>query len=235
MSEGQPTPSLDRPARRRREREERKHALRRAGRATETNLEQPRATASRLWLRALVFAPVLAVSLGLGFGASHLMASRNAPPPELKGVETFEGLSRNHVPKPSFLERPPVGGDHASVWQNCGVYRTPITDATAVHSLEHGAVWITYHPMLEKRAVKTLERFVMGKPYLILSPYPGLVSAVQANAWGVRLRLPAADVKRLEVFVKHYVNHDKVPEKEWMCVGGTGKPVWEKQKPKVPS
>ena len=34
-------------------------------------------------------------------------------------------------------------GEHNPVWQNCGFYNKPVRDESAVHSLEHGAVWIT--------------------------------------------------------------------------------------------
>jgi hypothetical protein len=45
-----------------------------------------------------------------------------------------------------YAQTPPVGGEHNPVWQNCGFYQEPVRDETAVHSLEHGAVWITYSP-----------------------------------------------------------------------------------------
>jgi Protein of unknown function (DUF3105) len=193
-----------------------------------TNLETIRPGPRPTWITALMIVPVFAACLVAGFGVSHVIASRTGLPAELKGIEQFTGLERNHVTeKVSYLERPPVGGNHASIWQNCGVYRTPIRDETAVHSLEHGAVWIAYNPRLEKHDIRRLEKLVMGKPYRLLSPYPGLGSVVAVMAWGERLRLSSVDAHRIEVFAQRFVNGPHAPEKEWMCVGGTGKPIWE--------
>ncbi len=57
-----------------------------------------------------------------------------------------------HLEEPvTYTENPPVGGVHNPVWQNCGYYAAPIPNETAVHSLEHGAIWITYQPDLPGR------------------------------------------------------------------------------------
>jgi hypothetical protein len=45
-----------------------------------------------------------------------------------------------------YPQSPPVGGPHNPIWQNCGFYSKPVRDEYAVHSMEHGAVWITYSP-----------------------------------------------------------------------------------------
>ena len=42
----------------------------------------------------------------------------------------------------AYEMRPPASGDHFPTWQNCGFYTEPIRDETAVHSLEHGAIWM---------------------------------------------------------------------------------------------
>jgi len=64
------------------------------------------------------------------------------------GVESFTP-SRNHVTTPvQYPQTPPAAGDHSPVWLNCGVYPEPVPDEQAVHSLEHGAVWVTYNPDL---------------------------------------------------------------------------------------
>ena len=66
-----------------------------------------------------------------------------------KGTQTYEIPSKDHTTEPvEYPQNPPVGGDHNPVWQNCGYYDEPVRNENAVHSLEHGAVWITYQPDL---------------------------------------------------------------------------------------
>jgi len=65
----------------------------------------------------------------------------------IDGLSRRVGLLRSHEDNFGYGtgELPPMGGTHNQVWQNCGVYETPLRSDLAVHSLEHGAVWITYH------------------------------------------------------------------------------------------
>jgi hypothetical protein len=74
----------------------------------------------------------------------------------------------------NYPQTPPVGGNHNAVWLNCVVYPTPVPNENAVHSMEHGAMWITYQPTLPAADVTTLQHAVAGRSYVILSPYPGI-------------------------------------------------------------
>ena len=46
---------------------------------------------------------------------------------------------------------PPAGGPHFPVWLDPGIYGSPVSDGEAVHSLEHGMVWISYNPRPGRR------------------------------------------------------------------------------------
>jgi hypothetical protein len=61
------------------------------------------------------------------------------------------------------------------------VYREAVLDETAVHSLEHGAVWITYRPDLAPDDVERLEMLTNGQTHILLSPYPDLTSPIAAH------------------------------------------------------
>lgn len=82
----------------------------------------------------------------------------------------------------SYRQIPPVGGDHAFIWQNCGFYPEAVRDETAVHSMEHGAMWITYRPGLPAEQVDKLRELVNDKTYVLVSPYPDLPAPVVASA-----------------------------------------------------
>lgn len=124
---------------------------------------------------------------------------------------------------PSAL--PPMGGDHDPVWQNCGIYSEPVPTENAVHSLEHGAVWVAYSPDLPADEVVALTSLVSGKPYALLSPYPDLASPVVLTAWGVQLELDDVTDERLPTFLEKYLQGDQTPEPGASCTGGTGTPA----------
>ncbi|MBI3688239.1 MAG: DUF3105 domain-containing protein [Actinobacteria bacterium] len=141
------------------------------------------------------------------------------------GLTTYTKLSRDHVGgKVTYAQTPPAGGAHAEIWQNCGIYSTPVSNETAVHSLEHGAIWITYRPDLPSAEVKALQAAVRGQPYGLLSPYPGLPSPVVATVWELQLKLRSATDPALASFIAKYADGRHAPEPGGECTGGTGKP-----------
>ncbi|NCT89497.1 DUF3105 domain-containing protein [Cellulomonas sp. APG4] len=141
---------------------------------------------------------------------------------DIDGVATFSDLTAGHVQQPvQYEQTPPVGGDHAGVWANCGTYTEPITSELAVHSLEHGAVWLTYSPDLPAAQVQQLADLAEGNAYVLLSPFDGLPEEpVVASAWGTQLALETADDPRLEQFVVKYQQGEQTPEPGAPCTGG---------------
>jgi hypothetical protein len=149
-----------------------------------------------------------------------------APPDKIAGVVTFTNLSHTHVTgKVTYPQVPPVGGDHNQIWLNCGIYDQPVANENAVHSMEHGAVWITYQPNLPSSAVDQLRGLVRGHSYAILSPYTGLPSPVVASAWGLQLKMQSASDSRLAQFISKYEQGPQTPEPGAPCSGGTGTPI----------
>jgi len=141
------------------------------------------------------------------------------------GTESFEVTERTHVRTGvDYPQTPPVGGNHFPIWQNCGFYDTPVTNETAVHSMEHGAVWITYRPDLPRDQVDVLRQLAHSRSYVLVTPYPDLPSPVVASAWGKQLRLDSAGDRRLEEFVQAFRLGRQAPERGGQCDGGVGEP-----------
>src|SRR5262245_544963 len=112
-------------------------------------------------------------------------AVANATP--IPGVQTFTISSSTHTTDPvDYPQDPPVGGPHDPSWQRCAVYVASVKPEHAVHSMEHGAVWITYRPDLPAADVEYITSSVAGKPYLLLSSYTGLSVAVIAYSQGYK-------------------------------------------------
>ena len=140
----------------------------------------------------------------------------------LQSVKTANYPAGLHSAGPIvYAESPPMGGQHNVVWQNCGIYDAPIHNEHAVHSMEHGAVWITYRPDLAPDQVQTL-RALASDDYLLLSPYPGLGYPVVASAWNRQLTFERADDPGLSAFIARYKNNpETTPEFGASCGGGT--------------
>ena len=146
------------------------------------------------------------------------------------GTETVTELNRNHVQGTVAYDRvPPVGGNHAPVWLNCGIYDQPVPNENAVHSMEHGAVWITYQSSISTADVATLRSLVQSKDtpgrYVILSPYSGLPSPIVLTAWGNQLRVPSASDERIGQFIDYFRTGPQDLEPGAACSGGGGQPV----------
>ena len=138
----------------------------------------------------------------------------------LNEVTTATYPAGQHVAgKITWKENPPVGGAHNVAWQNCGIYNVPIHSEHAVHSMEHGAVWITYRPDLPADQVRILET-AAAEEFMLLSPYPGLPSPVVASAWNHQIRLDGAGDPRLRAFIEKYRNNPQTtPEFGASCFG----------------
>jgi hypothetical protein len=140
-----------------------------------------------------------------------------------KGMKTWTGLTRTHVKgKVTYKMSPPVGGDHDQTWQNCDghVYAKPLADENAVHSLEHGAVWVTYTDEASKQDVAALGARVEKTPYSLMSPYPDQSSPIVLNAWGNQLAIRKASDPRVAAFFKKFVQGKQIPEPDAYCTGG---------------
>jgi hypothetical protein len=141
-----------------------------------------------------------------------------------KGLEVYPATTSRVVEGPIQYDRhPPTNGDHAPLWQNCGFYRESIEDRHAVHSLDHGVVWITYRPDLPEKQIASLHPY--GKEdYVMVSPYPGQDAPVIATSWRVQLELKGADDPRLRRFVKEFRISEIAPLSGNRCTLGVGNP-----------
>jgi hypothetical protein len=149
-------------------------------------------------------------------------AAVDAAKKPIDGIQTYTGLSRNHVQNAvAYPQRPGVGGDHAPVWTNCGAYTEPVNEQRAVHSLEHGAVWLSYKPDLPAAEVTKLTALAKANPYVLLSPDKDQSAPVAATAWGTQLAVQDAGDSRIPAFIRAYARSPKAPEPGAACTGGT--------------
>jgi hypothetical protein len=136
------------------------------------------------------------------------------PPPE--GVESF-AVSPSHSNDPVVYEqKPPVGGPHAPSWETCVFRDRPVANESAVHSLEHGAIWVTYRPDLPPDQIQVLARLAASRHDMLVSRWDDdLPAPVVVSSWGRQLKLQSATDPRLVQFAQAFTG--QAPEPSAPC------------------
>ncbi|MGW7209036.1 DUF3105 domain-containing protein [Streptomyces sp. NPDC054837] len=140
------------------------------------------------------------------------------------GVKTWSSkLSQTHVTKTvKYPMTPPAGGDHDARWMNCNgdVYTKELNNMNAVHSLEHGSVWVTYTSKAKKADIDALAAKVKKTPYTLMSPYEKQAAPIMLTAWGHQRTVTSASDANVDKFFETYVQGEQTPEKGATCQGG---------------
>lgn len=163
----------------------------------------------------LLFVAVIVIAVGIiGYGGwqvyqNGLTWSERAN--RIEGIQNYTSSEKEllkgsvHQWGPvDYKYKPPFGGPHNENWQRCmgDVYDKPIASEHAVHSLEHGAIWITYQPNLPADQVAALAKKVKGNDFMLMSPHEGLDKPISLQAWGYQLKVDNASDKRIDEFVR---------------------------------
>ncbi len=134
-------------------------------------------------------------------------ASRPDPSKDIPGVVTGTYTGSVHVlpsERVAYDKTPPFGGPHDQTWATCTgtVYNAAVRTENMVHAMEHGAVWIAYNPtQISGEALNLLQVRAAGKPYTMLSPYPGLDKPISLQSWGHQLKLDDVNDARIDEFI----------------------------------
>jgi Protein of unknown function (DUF3105) len=176
----------------------------------------------------------LSTSLALGTLAACNADSGPAKIGEIKVYPKIAGgdHTKTQAETVTYDRLPPIGGKHAGIWQNCGIYDNEIRNETAVHALEHGAIWFTYKPELAETDKIKLRQLVATNKYTMLSPFPTQDAKLVVTAWGVQLKLNEIDDTKIQTFMDKYMfdsakSNGKEPQTTEFgaqCAGGTGQP-----------
>ena len=169
----------------------------------------------RQWLLTRIGLGVVAVLIVAALGYIVYAGIQGSRVPE--GTREF-AVSAGHTAEPvAYDPAPPVGGEHDSPPQTCGFYAAPVRSENAVHSLEHGAVWITYRPDLPADQVDRLRTLAEDEGKILVSPFADLPAPVVASSWGRQIRLDSAEDNRLRQFVQRF--RADAPEHSAPCIG----------------
>ncbi len=136
--------------------------------------------------------------------------------------------SVDHVSEPpvSFDTSPAIGGAHYPFWQNCGFYDRDVAEGAAVHSMEHGAVWITYNPdLISDAELEELAAMAQADGKLLITAYDHPEKLV-LSAWSVQHReadLSPSDATVAE-FIAEWRENPALPEAAVTCQEALGFP-----------
>lgn len=143
---------------------------------------------------------------------------------EIEGVEEFSHVTTHVEGTVEYEQSPPAGGEHNAIWLNCGIYTEEVPNENAVHSLEHGAVWVTYDAdALSETELESLKE-ILPTSYVVLSPYNDLDSPIVMSSWNHQLKVDSVDDERIGAFFEEYWRSQDVPEPTAVCTGALDAP-----------
>lgn len=166
--------------------------------------QQQRARFQRILKKVIIILIVLAVVIGGGY---LLVRSANKKVADLPG-EKFAEQPAIHITgtdHPQYNSNPPTSGWHWAQPAKWGVYDRELPDEQIMHNLEHGGVWISYQPSLDKETVGKLEAIVKRYPTkVILTPRKANDKPIALAAWTRLQKLDSFDESAIENFIKSY-------------------------------
>ena len=176
---------------------------------------------SRDWRRPALIVGAVVILAALVFFIASGVASEIFGAPE--GVLAVPVGEPRHVEGEIEYDGHPAGGEHSAVWLNCGVYSQPVEEENAVHSLEHGAIWITYPAGDATVDIDRLNGYA-GRNKVIVSPVLEQSSPVLVTAWANQMDASDAGDPRIAQFIVEFAGAGSAPEPGGRCDGGIGQP-----------
>lgn len=179
------------------------------------------------WMWTKIGAAIVGVLILAGVGFLVYEAVRDNQLNQVpEGVKEFAYAGGNHDDAfNAWPESPPVGGVHNDQWMKCGYYSSPVNPGMAVHTLEHGAVWITYSPDLPQDQIDVLKGMA-DESYMLVSPYEGLMAPIVVQSWGRQLNIQDANSEELKQFIRVFKNNPEyTPEFGATCANGVDIPM----------
>src|SRR3989338_4474951 len=108
---------------------------------------------------------VAIVLFGLAAWGVVILTKENIPQGPDQSV-FYEAQNQNHIEvgaaHPAYNSNPPSGGWHYALTAKKQYYNEPIPDENAIHNLEHGDIWITYHPRVSQEVKDELKTFAFS-------------------------------------------------------------------------
>src|SRR3989344_3830441 len=166
--------------------------------------------------KKIIWIVLFVIILGLvGWGFSAI--SKSGQPRGEDSSQPVELQNADHISvgasHPPYNSNPPTSGPHYAKTARVDFYAEEIPDEYLVHNLEHGHVWISYHPRISPEAKSKLKKFSGDR--VVVTLRAASEHGIALSSWG---RLDVFDLEGGGVpeklnsdFIKRYLN--KGPEK----------------------
>jgi hypothetical protein len=187
----------------RRERKEEARRLREAERRRARRAASLRRTITSIGIAA---AAVAAITIFQSFGGPNDIPEGAVRAAERAGCTEIDERPDTTPSQPhlgpgqttSYPDPPATSGQHnpSPLPDDPKVYDTPIDETAAVHSMEHGAMFVYYLPEADggiaQDVVDRLAQIARGANAAFIAPYPGLTAetALTLTAWNYRQSCP---------------------------------------------
>jgi len=120
----------------------------------------------------------------------------------------------------TYNSNPPTSGPHYEQTARSGFREDTITDGHLIHNLEHGDIWVSYHPRIKEDAKMALKKFAGLK--VVITPREENDTDIALAAWGrldsFNLENGVVPEQRIRDFINRYINHG--PERVTGASGG---------------
>ena len=150
----------------------------------------------------------------LVFGGAFTLwnLTQRSAPQSMDRSKSYPILGQEHIKigasHPPYNSNPPTSGHHYEEPAKTGVYEEELPDEQLVHNLEHGEIWIAYHPRVLKEVVEALKQF--DSAWVVIEPRKANETDIVVAAGG---RLDAfnldgkpLDTQRIKDFIQRYRN-----------------------------
>jgi hypothetical protein len=133
---------------------------------------------------------VVTILVLIGVGALLFVVIRNVIPESEDFSREVTIHSRDHIAVGSvhdpYTTNPPASGPHYDTPALTGFYDVgeALPDERVVHNLEHGDVWIAYHPSIDSSVKELLSENFGDERELVITPREANETDIVLVAWG---------------------------------------------------
>src|SRR3989338_5285742 len=182
-----------------------------------------RARKKARWARAFRNYAMAVLVMAPPASGIYLLA-KSAAPKEEDFSRAIPVMEASHIAAgsrlPEYTSNPPTSGPHYSQTAKSGFREEAIPDQNIIHNLEHGDIWIAYHPRVTDEIKEELKEFAAAK--VVITPRETNETDITLAAWGrldtFNVENNALPVLRIKDFIKRYTN--KGPERVPGASGG---------------